>query len=150
MLEETRSPLYVYEKHAYVLERDLFEQGASNKWIKINQSYNNVFNSVQRLSEIFKELQIEVAYGYIEMTHKKYLRSCFLVLDDQVIDTNIHFYKEQKEAKYIVFWKADIHDYVRMVLEGKDERDLTLKNSLLEYEKSWKEYAKRNGIQSIQ
>jgi len=149
MIKEEKIPLYMYEKHADVLERDLFEQGASQGWLKINRSYNNVFNSVQRLSTMLKVLRVEIAYGYMEIQPNLYLRHCFLVQDDKVIDTNIHFYSEQPPSKYYVFWKADVPDYVQTILHGKDEHDLFMEKTLEKYEKEWLNYTKRNHIKSI-
>lgn len=146
---KNKHSLYVYTKHDTVMERDMYEAGVLKGWIKERQSYLNVFNGVERNTALLKSMRCEVAYGYIEINKELYLRHCFLVQKDKIIDTNRHFYEEIKEVPYIVFKKMSIQEYAQHLINGEDGRDLQLRNTLREYEETWYEYARNKGIESV-
>lgn len=149
MKKQKKSQLIKFTKHDVVHERDLYEQGAAKKWLKKNHSYQNVFLTVQKLPEVIKALDWEIAYGYVLLDEKTYLRHCFFVKDDKIIDTNRMFYEEQNDTDYIVFWKADIYDYAKALLKGPDERNLALYNTLEKYELEWFTYAEKKQFKSL-
>lgn len=139
--------LKLYTKNDLNVEWDLFVQGALGRWIKELQSYNNVYNTVERLYRILIRLQYRVGYGYIKINEKEYLRSSFLLRDDYVIDTARHFYREITEMEYITFKEYDIQDYILAVIKNEGETSLGME--LREQEIIWKWYAKEEGIRSI-
>lgn len=136
--------LLVYEEHDAFFERDLYEKGVTERWIKDGMVYNNVFNTVQRYGTLLDALGYQVAYGYVRVAPSVYKRSCFFVREDKIIDTSIQFYAEREESYYVVFSRQDVRDYVLSVLAAEGE--LMLEKGLEEQEQTMIHYANKNDI----
>ena len=133
------------KKHNLDLERSqtVYEQCADD--IRIKECYANVFRVAYHFPEQFMLGEWKIAYGYMQVFEKLYVRHCFIVNDaGWVIDPTSCLFSKNKDTVYLSFTTLNYDEFFNLVIDH-DFRP-ALEKAFPEEEKAAWEYAKENDL----
>lgn len=137
--------LCVYKDNREDLELQIMHKSKKENFLELGKVHGNVLGVILRNYRVLKMLEYKVAFGYVALDDKTYLRTVVLTKNENVIDINRHLHKEVEDNTYHIVTEININEYLDTLVKGN--------GSIIfwdrEEERQWEKYFKKQGITLI-